>query len=178
MEGVNRHCIRAVSVSSNDCRLRTTAKVSTRFAARSNSTIGSQERGVDTRLKLCGTIRLPQRRRPVWYQLSLASHERRVVLLSRKGAAMAETGRSSGKVKNPNADPRQKHSPHSPHSPRQNPGGGEPGNEGDAYGRPNAPPRVRRGHGLVLNVQGPRRGDCLPLANVTLASFCNCCRLQ
>ena len=43
---------------------------------------------------------------------------------------MAETGRSSGKVKNPNADPRQKHSPHSPHSPRQNPGDGEPGNVG------------------------------------------------
>jgi hypothetical protein len=40
---------------------------------------------------------------------------------------MAETGRSSGKVKNPNADPRQKHSPHSP---RQNPGDGEPGNVG------------------------------------------------
>jgi hypothetical protein len=39
---------------------------------------------------------------------------------------MAETGRS----KNPNADPRQKHSPHSPHSPRQNPGDGEPGNVG------------------------------------------------
>jgi hypothetical protein len=40
---------------------------------------------------------------------------------------MAETGRS----KNPNADPRQKHSPHSPHSPRQNPGDGEPGNVGN-----------------------------------------------
>ena len=40
---------------------------------------------------------------------------------------MAETGRSSGKVKNPNADPRQKHSPHSP---RQNAGDGEPGNVG------------------------------------------------
>ena len=39
---------------------------------------------------------------------------------------MAEAGRS----KNPNADPRQKHSPHSPHSPRQNPGDGEPGNVG------------------------------------------------
>jgi hypothetical protein len=52
------------------------------------------------------------------------------VLFSRKGAAMAETGRSSGKVKNPNADPRQKHSSHSPHSPRQNPGDGEPGNVG------------------------------------------------
>ena len=36
---------------------------------------------------------------------------------------MAETGRS----KNPNADPRQKHSPHSP---RQNPGDGEVGNAG------------------------------------------------
>ena len=39
---------------------------------------------------------------------------------------MAETGRS----KNPNADPRQKHSPHSPLSPGQNPGDGEPGNVG------------------------------------------------
>jgi hypothetical protein len=52
------------------------------------------------------------------------------VLFFRKGAVMAETGRSSGKVKNPNADPRQKHSQHSPHSPRQNPGDGEPGNVG------------------------------------------------
>ena len=42
------------------------------------------------------------------------------------GIAMAETGRS----KNPNADPSQKHSPHSPHSPRQNPGDGEVGNVG------------------------------------------------
>jgi hypothetical protein len=70
-----------------------------------------------------------QRRRPVLYQ-SLASQERRAVLFFRKGAVMAETGRSSGKVKNPNADPRQKHSQHSPHSPRQNPGDGEVGHAG------------------------------------------------
>ena len=44
---------------------------------------------------------------------------------------MAETGRSSGKVKNPNADPRQKHSPHSPHSPNRTPGDGELGNDGN-----------------------------------------------
>ena len=40
---------------------------------------------------------------------------------------MAETGRS----KNPNADPRQKHSPHSPHSPNRSAGEGEMGNEGN-----------------------------------------------
>ena len=40
-------------------------------------------------------IRLPRGSEEVWYQLSLASHERRAVLFSRKGAAMAETGRSS-----------------------------------------------------------------------------------
>ena len=44
---------------------------------------------------------------------------------------MAETGRSSVKVKNPNADPRQKHSPHSSHSPSLDPGDGEVGNVGN-----------------------------------------------
>jgi hypothetical protein len=82
---------------------------------------------VDARLKLCGTIRLPRGSEEglsgINYPWPLTSDEPYYT-------PGRETGRSSGKVKNPNADPRQKHSPHSPHSPRQNPGDGEPGNVG------------------------------------------------